>query len=233
MLNNNFGELVKKYERYTNARRRKKLLYLLALTAVIAAGFFFISKNEFIVNRFKNSNPEHSVQADVKTLNERIKNIPKTEKEIIQPAEEPVKEEIKQPEEKPLKRVKVDTPKTEDLPNKVYKRSEKKIEDSNPFKLEVKERKTLYSLLKRDKDQNSYSSAVNVAGFYFDEEDYEKAITWAVKASKKEPKKSRPWIIYAKSKAHLGKTDVAKKALSIYLKHTNSKEVQNLLDTLK
>ena len=219
MLNNNFGELVKKYERYTIKRRQKKLLSLLGLAAIIAAGFFFISKSEFIVNSFKKTTPESSTQAEVKTSND--------------PVQEIVKEETTQPEKEPLKRVKVNTPKTEELPNKVYNRSEKKIEESNPFQLEVKERKNLYSLLTKDKEDGNYKSAVNVASFYFEEKDYDKAVTWAVKASKKDPKQSLPWIIYAKSKAALGKTKVAQKALSIYLKHSNSKEVQNLLDNLK
>ncbi len=85
----------------------------------------------------------------------------------------------------------------------------------------------------KDKEQSSYKSAVDIASFYFEEKDYDKAVIWAVKASKKDPKQSLPWILYAKSKASLGKTKVAQKALSIYLKHTNSKEVQNLLDNLK
>ncbi len=215
MLNNNFGELVRKYERHTSERRRKKLLSLLGLTAIIAGGFFFISKSEFIVNSFKMTTPEADINTPTITTDKEIKNT------------------IKQPEDKAPNRIKVATPKTEELPNKVYKRSEKKIEKSNPFQLEVKERKNLYSLLTKDKEQNSYHSAVNVASFYFEEKDYEKAVTWAVKASKKDPKQSLPWILYAKSKASLGKTKVAQKALSIYLKHTNSKEVQNLLDNLK
>lgn len=222
MLNNNFGELVKKYNRYTSARKGKKLLSLFGLAAIMAGGFFLISKSEFIVNSFKKTTPETEVTVPVVTTNAKPTVVPKEE----------VTEKIKQPEEKAPQRVKVATPKTEELPNKVYKRSEKKIEKSNPFQLEVKERKNLYSLLTKDKEQSNYQSAANIASFYFEEKNYDKAVTWAVKASKKNPKQSLPWIIYAKSKASLGKTKVAKKALSIYLKHSNSKEVQNLLDSL-
>jgi predicted Zn-dependent protease len=217
-LNNNFGELVKKYEKYTSERRQKKLVALLGLLAVIGAGFLFISKSEFIVNSFKKTTPETKIVTPV---------VETKKEEVIK------KKEFKQPETKTPKRVKVDTPKSENLPNKIYKRDTKKIEKSNPFQLEVKERKNLYSLLTKEKKQNSYQSAINIASFYFEEKDYDKAISWAVKASKKNPKQSRPWIIYAKSKASLGKTKVAQKALSIYLKHTNSKEVQNLLNNLK
>ena len=216
MLNNNFGELVKKYERYTSARRGKKIFLLLALATILAGGFFLISQSEFIVNSFKKTHPESNIQTDIKTPDIQVKE--DLDKEII--------------EKEPLKRVKVDTPKSEELPNKVYKREVKKIEKENPFQLEVKERKNLYALLTNDKEKNSYKSAVDIAKFYFEEKNYDKAVTWAVKASKKDPKQSQPWIIYAKSKASLGKAKVAKKALSIYLKHTDSKEIRDLLDSL-
>ena len=221
MLNNNFGELVKKYERYTSAKRGKKIFLLLALATVLAGGFFLISQSEFIVNSFKKTHPESNNEIDIKTPDIQVKE--DLDKEIIE------KEIIKK---EPLKRVKVETPKSEELPNKVYKREVKKIEKENPFQLEVKERKNLYALLTNDKEKNSYKSAVDIAKFYFDEKNYDKAVTWAVKASKKDPKQSQPWIIYAKSKASLDKAKVAKKALSIYLKHTDSKEVRNLLDSL-
>ena len=93
MLNNNFGELVKKYEKHTSARRGKKLFSLLGLAAIIAAGFFLISKSEFIVNSFKKVNPESNTQTIIKTP------LKEEEKKVVV-----VKEKE---EEKPLKRVKV------------------------------------------------------------------------------------------------------------------------------
>jgi tetratricopeptide (TPR) repeat protein len=224
MLNNNFSELVKKYEHYRNKQRNKKFLSLLTLAAIIAGGFFLVFNSKFIVNSFKKTSPEEPVQAQV------IKQEPA---EITTPVPEVVEPKvIKTPEKKP-DRVKVATPKEDKLPNKVYKREEKKIQKATPFELEVKERKNLYNLLKRNKENDNYQTTVNLAQFYFNEKNYEQAVTWSVKASKKDPKKSLPWVIYAKSKSQLGKTIVAKKALSIYLKHTESKEVRNLLDTLK
>jgi len=217
MLNNSFRELVRKYERYNSKRRTKKFLSLLGLAAIISSGFLLIYNSQFIINSFKKTEPE-TVQKEVVTNKneQRVTNVPVT----------------KETETKSVQRVKVTTPKSEELPNKVYKRETKKIEKTNPFQLEVKERKNLYSLLTKDKEQNSYQSAIDIAKFYFDEKNYKQAVIWSVKASKKDPKQSQPWIIYAKSKAHLGKTKVAKKALSIYLKHTESKEVRDLLDTL-
>jgi len=220
MLNNNFTELVKKYDTYRNNIRQKKLLSLLGLTAIIAGGFFFISKSEFIVNSFKKTSPETEIKTTI------------VKKEVVPPKEEIV-QKVEEVQKDSIKRIKVETPKEKELPSKIYKRAERKIKKDTPFKLEVKERKSLFTLLSKDKKEDSYQSAINVAKFYFEEKNYDKAVTWSVKASKKDPKQSKPWIIYAKSKASLGKTKVAKKALSLYLKHTNSPEVQNLLDKLK
>jgi predicted Zn-dependent protease len=221
MLNNNFTELVKKYDTYRGNIRRKKLLSLLGLTALIAGGFFFISKSEFIINSFKKTSPETEITTPV------VEKMPK--KEVVVAKEEIVKE-VKT---EPVKRTKVETPKEKELPNKVYKRAEKKIKKDTPFKLEVQERKSLFTLLSKNKEEDNYHSTINIAKFYFEEKNYEKAVTWAVKASKKDPKQSKPWVIYAKSKAALGKVKVAKKALSLYLKHTNSPEVQKLLENIK
>ncbi len=224
MLNNNFSELVKKYERYNSKRREKKLLYLLGLTALLAAGFFFITNSEFITKSFKKVTPEDNISQTVETKEIQLK-----EPKKVEVVKAKTIEELKTIEPK---RTKVATPKSENLPNKVYKRDTKDIKHGNKFQLEVKERKNLYELLMKDKKESSYNSAVNIAKFYYDEKNYEKAVTWAVKASKKDPSQSQAWIVYAKSKAKQGKNKVAKKALSIYLKHTDSKEVQNLLDSL-
>ena len=229
MLNNNFNELVKKYESYNSKRREKKLLYLLGLTALLAAGFFFITNSEFITKSFQKLTPESEGTAQVVTKEVKEKVVVKEPtKEIeLKETKKIEKVEVKEP-----KRTKVATPKSENLPNKLYKRDTKDVKSNNKFQLEVKERKNLYELLMKDKDDNSYSSAVNIARFYYNENNYEKAVTWAVKASKKDPSRSLAWIIYAKSKVKEGKSKVAKKALSIYLKHTESKEVRDLLDSL-
>ncbi len=226
MLNNNFNELVKKYEKYKSKKRDKRLLSILLILSILIGGYYLVTNSSFITQSFKKTTPEPQESetiVDTQIADEPTENEPEQETKTV-------KEEKA---EKPLQRVKVDTPKTEELPNKVYERSAKKIEETNPFQLEVKERKNLYKLLTDDKKQNSYQSAISVAQFYFDEKNYDQTIIWSVKASKRDPRESLPWILYAKSKATQGKTKVAKKALSIYLKHTDSKEVQNLLDTLK
>ncbi len=227
MLNNNFNELVKKYEKYQSKKRDKLLLFILIVLALFLAGFYLVANSSFIMNSFKMTTPEKSI----KVQEEKIKTDVISEKKEIEKNDTVVKKEQVVP--KPIERVNVDTPKSQKLPDKVYSRTSKEIKQDETFKLEVKERKSLYKLLVADKEQNSYGSALSVAKFYYSEKNYEKTVAWAVKASKKDSKQSLPWILYAKSKVILGQSKVAKKALSLYLKHNNSKEAQKLLDTLK
>ncbi len=229
MLNNNFNELVKKYEKYQNRKRDKLLLFILVVIALCLAGFYFVTNSSFIMNSFKMTTPEKSevaIKDDVK----KVVNDNETKEAEVQKDVAVKKEEDKS---KVVPRVEVETPKSQELPDKVYSRTSKDTNKDETFKLEVKERKSLYKLLVADKERNSYSSALNIAKFYYDEKDYQKSIIWSVKASKKDAKQSLPWILYAKSKVILGQPKVAKKALSLYLKHNNSKEAQKLLDTLK
>lgn len=231
MLNNNFNELVKKYEKYQNRKRDKLLLFILVVIALCLAGFYLVTNSSFIMNSFKMTTPEKS-EVVIKDSVEKVKVVSDNETKEVKVQKDVVikKEEV---EPKVVPRVEVETPKSQELPDKVYARNSKDISKDETFKLEVKERKSLYKLLIADKEQQSYSSALNIAKFYYDEKDYQKSIVWAVKASKKDAKQSLPWILYAKSKVILGQPTVAKKALSLYLKHNNSKEARKLLDTLK
>jgi hypothetical protein len=210
MLNNNFKQLVKKYETYRSNRIKRIVFAGLALMAILVAGYFAVFNSKEIVKEFK------------KPVVESNKTI------TVEPTPTKVVVEDKMPQ-----RVEVDTPKSKLLPDLIYKRDTKNISNKDKFKLQVKERKNLYKLLTDHKEKDDYKSTVAIARFHFEEKNYPRAITWAVKASKKDPKESLPWIIYAKSKASLGKTDVAKKALSIYLKHSQSSDVQKLLNSLK
>ncbi len=216
MLNNNFNELVRKYKRYRAKRREMVLLSILGFIVVVVGGIFLVTRSEFVNKSFQMTTPESEVKVQHE-LNNTDKLATKTEEKI----------------EEPIKKIEVETPKSQDLPNQVYSRSAKELQDGSSLKLEVDERKNLYKLLTTDKRENSYQSAVDIAEFYFKDKNYQQSVIWSVKASKKDPKESLPWIIYAKSKIALGKPKVAQKALAVYLKHTESKEVRELFESLK
>ena len=82
------------------------------------------------------------------------------------------------------------------------------------------------------KDKKTYKTAIKIAQFYMLQKEYEKAVKWAVEASKKDPTQAQSWIIYAKAKKALGKPEVAKRALTIFLKHNYSQAAQDLLNSL-
>lgn len=207
MLNNNFKQLVRKYERYRGSKIKKIVFSVLALVALLVFGFYAVYNSKKIVQIFKEPQVEKAVQKKIQ--------VEKKQEEDIAPT-----------------RVEVKTPKDEKLPDEVYKRNTKDISNKNKFKLEAKEKKNLYKLLTDDKELESYQSAVEVAKFYFEEKNHNRTITWSVKASKRDPRQSLPWILYAKSKVFQGRVEVAKKALKIYLKHTEAKDVRDLYDSL-
>jgi tetratricopeptide (TPR) repeat protein len=216
MLNNNFSKLVKLYREYEKKRRNQRLLKLFGIVAIIGTAWFLydqIATKQLVSDQVvQTTSSESSAQSQSQTVQHRENRSSANET-------------------KPLKKTAVETPKTDSMPKQVTKRKPSRKREE-PFQLKVKQRESLYKLLVAYKDQKSYSNAIKIARFYLEEKEYEKAVKWAVEASKKDPTKADSWIVYAQAKKALGKTDVAKRALSIFLKHNHSQTAQNLLDSL-
>ena len=211
MLNNNFSKLIKLYEKYQRQQRNKMLLRLFALLILIAAGYLvylqFQKPSQTISNTSYNTTVMHSPEKQ-KT----------TDTAISTP---------------PVKKTSVSVPQEKEMPDQVTKRTQKTAtQKEEPFQLQVTQRESLYRMLVDYKDKKSYKTAIKIAQFYLLQKEYKKAVKWAVEASKKDPAQAQSWIIYAKAKQALGKPDVAKRALAIYLKHNSSKEAQELLNAL-
>jgi len=129
----------------------------------------------------------------------------------------------------------VPVPKVDSTPKQVTKHTPArthKRKKEEPFQLKITQRESLYNMLVAYKDKKTYKTAIKIAQFYFLQKEYEKAVKWAVEASKKDPSQAQSWIIYAKAKKALGKREVAKRALTIFLKHNYSQSAQDLLDSL-
>ena len=56
---------------------------------------------------------------------------------------------------------------------------------------------------------------------------------WAKESSKLEPISDKPWLIYAKSKFHLGERAEAIRSLELISGYVNSNEVKELLNFYK
>ncbi|OQX74788.1 MAG: hypothetical protein B6D59_01175 [Campylobacteraceae bacterium 4484_4] len=216
MLNNDFPKLIEKYQRYQRKKRMRRLSRLSVLVLIVAAGWFGYQNRALLI-------PEKTAPVKPVMQNSTAAKAVSVQK----PASEPLPK-------KELKRVAVPTPKAKPMPNRVYPRKSKNLKESEAraLKFKITKKENLFELIKKDKKEQTYSSAIALAHYFLEQEEYKEAIKWAIRASKKNPRKSEPWIIYAKAKAATGKTEIAKKALRIYLQRHNSKEVRNLLESL-
>ncbi len=218
MLNNNFSKLVKLYGKYKTRQRNKKILKIFLPLFLILGALFLIFQNSQNHSAPQNKNEPTPKNTETKSTKKESKN------QTL--SKEPEKKTPKQ-----TQKTFVEIPKEENMPKRIVKKNEPaKPEES--FRLKITQRESLYNLLLNHKNQKSYSTAIKIAQFYLNEKDYEKAVKWAVEASKKDPSQAQSWIIYAQAKKALGKPEVAKKALLIFLKHNYSQQAQNLLDSL-
>jgi len=216
MLNNNFSKLIKLYEKYQKKQRMKMLIKLLGIILLLTIVYLIYLQQR--TSQDTTTAPASELNnTSVTTTAAEQKEIDKKEEEHTQP----------------VQRTKVDTPKEENMPKQVQKRtpSDNKTTEQ-PMQLQMTQREGLYKMLVDYKDNKSYVTAIKIAQFYLLQKEYEKAVKWAVEASKKDPSQAQSWIIYAKAKKALGKPEVAKRALSIYLKHNHSQEAKALLNSL-
>ena len=203
MLNNDFNVLVQKYGQYKKQKSKKRNRRILLLLTIGALAYY-ISTMSF-------NAPINVVQQDEnKTVKKREETNTISTQELI--------EKTHQKEE-------------ENLSKEVPAKKKVKITKKSGLKVITKE-KSLYQLLENQAQSKSYSSTIAIANFHYSKKEYQKAVKWAIEASKKNKSKERPWIVYAKSKKALGKEDIAKKALTLFLKRNQSQKVLELLNSL-
>ena len=215
MLNNNFSKLIKLYEKYQRQQRNKMLLRLFALLVLFAALYLiFLQLSQKPSQNVANTPTNQTTVASTAPENQKTADTAV----IATP---------------PVKKTPVAVPQEKEMPDQITRRTqEPTAQKEEPFQLQVTQRESLYRMLVDYKDKKSYQTAIKIAQFYLLQKEYKKAVKWAVEASKKDPAQAQSWIIYAKAKQALGKPEVAKRALTIYLKHNTSAEAQELLNSL-
>ncbi len=211
MLNNNFSKLVKLYHKHQAKQRRKYFLAILLLLFAGAILFWFMQRQD---SKIENT-----------TVQEQPTPVQVKDNTAIQTTPKPT------PKQETVKKVAVATPVQKNMPTDIKKRTKDNSKEADTFQLKITQQKNFYNLLLDYKNKPSYQSAIKLAQFYFNEKDYKKTVKWAIEASKKDPSQAMSWILYAKAKKALGNTDVAKKALAIYLKHNASQEAKTLFDS--
>ncbi len=211
MLNNSFEELERKYNKL---QREKIFKILLIIGTVFSLGFF-------VFNFFKKENLQIQEKREVKQTKEKSPNLelkPKIDLKELKPIIE---------EKEKINATKITPPtKEEEMPKEIFKRKTKKIQKKKLTDITIEDEKTLKQnyLLYGD-----YKSAISLSKLFLEKKNYQKAIKWAIRATKYAPKNDEPWIIYAKAKASMGQKELAIKALKTYLKKHKSKRVQELL----
>ena len=225
MLNNNYNELVKKYEKYQNKQITSLLLKIILVVVIVCIGIYY-----FLKQSTQNSTKEQVPKKMVDKPIEQKKPVAKP-KENIKTKPQEIQKQVKP---KNIEK-KHQPPKQKSNNQQLSKQTTTKHKtiEQNPIKLQVTKREELVNLLKEYDIKQNFTSSINLAKYYFENDRYQQSIKWAIKSSKFDPSASEPWILYAKTKQKQGRIKVAIRALDIYLRRYKSKEAQNLLNTLK
>jgi len=84
----------------------------------------------------------------------------------------------------------------------------------------------------RFEKNQTYDDALYLANNYYNQGNYDKSVKWSLVCNNLNSNSEESWIIFAKSKAKLGKNRDAIKILEAYLKENNSEKGQLLLERL-
>ena len=88
------------------------------------------------------------------------------------------------------------------------------------------------SLIKDNKEHESFDSSLSLAKYYYEHSKYEKAIYFAKKANRFKPSSFKPWEYYAKSKIRQNKKSKAIEAIKQYLSYFDSDEAVKMLQEI-
>ncbi len=229
MTNATFEDL----ERRVFKMKMKKYLKLVFLFSVVLGAMFYLINNNILIENFKKE-PLHVNKIIKEKVPQKIFKVKKVKS---------INQALKIEEKSVLKKIQYDTivlSPNLNLPNtnKVMSKDEM-FQTNNETLLSIKNKKIILhvkvvksedALLERFRAAGNFESAVGLADFYFEKENFEKSIYWSKKASTLKSGDSSAWLIYAKSKQKLGNKDDAIKALQLYLEYYSSEEVKRLLE---
>ena len=89
-------------------------------------------------------------------------------------------------------------------------------------------------IMKRKFEQNKNPrEAILIAKAYYKAGNYIESEKWALTANNLDKKNQESWLLFAKSKAKLGKRKEALKILVSYFKETKSSEAKDLIEKIK
>ncbi len=203
-------------KRVKTLRLKRYMKLLLVFVLFAGAGYYYVF--------------DKSKQIEVVKVQEVIPKV--EEKRVVAKAEKVVVVEKKEPQYDTIKLTPTIAPIVKKIEKpKIEKKSVQKVEEKKTSKISmrVKEVKSEEALLKRFRVANDFDSAMGLANLYFSKGEFEKSIYWSRKASKLRSGEESAWLVFAKAKHALGKSDDAINALKLYLEHFSSKDIEKLL----
>ena len=225
MTNARFEDLEK---RVKFIKIKKYIKIFVILSVVIAVSYYAVSINQVVVV----DKPIHVKEVVKKEI---PKKAPKVQKfESIQQEIKVVKKELvvtKVDEVEAYDTIKL-SPKlnfASSIKKDVVEVKKEPIIKKSKISLHVKEVKSEDALLERFRVAGDFESAMGLAYLYFDKQNFEKSIYWSKKASKLSSGDESAWLVYAKSKKAIDKTEDAIKALHLYLEYFSSQKIEKLL----
>ena len=255
MTNSRFEDLERRCQKIKRARIAKIVLFF-AIIAFFVGGYFYIEvaaqKPPVVANVQPTITVPEIVEKNISASAELKNDINETqsqfEENVTQVNEKlsydtlllapKIQNNLKQvPQQVPTEeKVMLTPPPTHNPEAKDFSLNEElkaPAETKTVLNMTVKSLGAEESLLKNFHSNSTFKTALELAQYYFDLKEYPKAIAWAKESSKLGPTSEKPWLIYAKSKFHIGEKDEAIRSLEIYLGYSSSKEVKDLLNFYK
>lgn len=115
----------------------------------------------------------------------------------------------------------------------LFEKTTKKTASSIVIHKNASNNKTLRHLIRRFNTNKDPGLALYIATSFFKKGDYKNAVHWSIVANSLDPSNETTWLLYAKSKANLGKKREAIQALKSYLNQYSSEEIRKYLTALE
>lgn len=222
-------ELEKKWILYKR-EKYKKAAILFASFFGVAASSFYISY--LIFGTDKNSNIVKTPQIIEQNLSSQRQQETQTilqnaAKEIVIVSSEAQNEKFKSFEPQATQEVQIKgSQQTEVSPPP-------KAEPAPKIYIETKETNQTLLFEERFKKNGDFESALALSEEYYKNEEYQKALKWAISANSIDSKNEKSWVLFAKASAKLGRKQNAENALENFARTSGSENIKTLLRQIK
>ncbi|MFV0481396.1 MAG: hypothetical protein ACK5LP_05375 [Campylobacteraceae bacterium] len=242
-------EILELENKYKNYKSKNKFLYIIPIfiSIVIIFILFFLFKNEkkiiplqanFIQNISNTTNIIETLSND--TIIQNNQNL-STDKPIVQPTENTLTiKVVVEPEnrllshQQPPVSEKIALTKDEKKTETVQKTNNAILIKNNQtnidsISIETNNVKSLSTLIDRFEKTNNIVFAIMISEEYYENNNFENSLKWALIANELDSKNEQSWIQFAKSKVKLGRSDEAIHALQVFTQYSKNSNLASAL----